>query len=124
MTSAASELFELERELCRLFQTGEIDKVMDWLAPEAIVCPPGMDRIVGRENQRVMFKELAAMEGVELSWEPVDVYMGPSEDMGCVYGTVEWKLPGEEKQYGKYASVWVMTPDGWRNMVEIRNANA
>ena len=93
------------------------------LMEEAMVCPPGMDRIVGRENQKTMFKELLKMEGVELSWEPIEAYVGPSNDMGYVYGSVEWKIPNEDRQQGKYISVWVKVNGKWQNIVEIRNSN-
>jgi ketosteroid isomerase-like protein len=57
------ELMENERKILRMMQAGEIDKAMDtYLMKDAIVCPPGMDRIVGRENQKSMFNELLKMD--------------------------------------------------------------
>ena len=118
------ELIENERKILRMMQAGEINKAMDtYLMEGAIVCPPGMDRIVGRENQKSMFNELLKMEGIELSWEPIEVYVGPSNDMAYVYGSVEWKMPNEAKQQGKYISVWVKENNQWRNMAEMRNSN-
>ena len=123
-SKSVNELMELERKILRMFQAGEIDQAMDeYLIEEAMVCPPGMDRIVGRENQKLMFKELLKMEGVELSWEPIEAYVGPSNDMGYVYGAVEWKMPNEVRQQGKYISVWVKVSGKWKNIVEIRNSN-
>lgn len=119
------ELMENERKILRMMQAGQIDKAMDtYLMEDAIVCPPGMDRIVGRENQKSMFIELLKMEGIELSWEPIEVYVGPSNDMAYVYGSVEWKMPNEAKHQGKYISVWVKENNQWRNMAEIRNSNS
>ena len=123
-STGVNELMELERQIFRMFHAGEIDKAMDeHLMEEAMVCPPGMDRIVGRENQKIMFKELLKMEGVELTWEPIEAYVGPSGDMGYVYGSVEWKMPNEDRQKGKYISVWVKVDGRWQNSVEIRNSN-
>ena len=122
--SSVDELMEMEREACRRFQAGDVDGVMDMLMEDALVCPPGMEAISGRENQRVVFKQLAATEGVELSWEPVQAVVSPSDEMAYVFGTVWWRMPGEDKQTGKYISVWVKHDGAWKNTVEIRNANA
>ena len=123
-SKSVKELMELERKILRMFQAGDVDKAMDdYLVEEAIVCPPGMDRIVGRENQKMMFKELLKMEGVELSWEPIEAYVGPSDDMAYVYGWVNWKMPNEAEHRGKYISVWVKVNGQWKNIVEIRNSN-
>lgn len=122
---SAQELIDLEREMLRLFMAGHVDQAMDDNLTEwAIVCPPGMERIVGRENQKAMFKQLLAMEGVELSWDPVEAFVGPSNDMGFVYGSVKWRMPEENEQQGKYISVWVKEDGKWRNAAEIRNSNS
>ena len=69
---------------------------MDKLLTEnALVCPPGMEAVSGRENQRKLFKEFLGMEGVELSWDPIEAHVSPSEEMGYVYGWVNWKMPGD-----------------------------
>jgi ketosteroid isomerase-like protein len=121
---SVQELMGLEREILRMFQAGDVDQAMDThLMEQAIVCPPGMERIVGRENQKAMFKELLKMEGIELSWEPIEAFVGPSNDMGYVYGSVNWKMPNEARQQGKYISIWVKTEGKWKNIVEIRNSN-
>ena len=123
-TTGEDELMELERQILRMFQAGDVDQAMDdHLMEEAIVCPPGMDRIVGRENQKALFKELLKTKGVELSWQPIEAFVGPSDDMGYVYGSVRWKMPNEDEQTGKYISIWVKTDGKWRNMVEMRNSN-
>lgn len=122
--ASETELMELERQILRMFQAGDVDQAIDeYLMEGAIVCPPGMDRIVGRENQKAMFVEILKLEGVELSWEPIEAFVGPSNDMGYVYGSVRWKMPGEDEQSGKYISIWVKEEGKWRNQVEMRNSN-
>ena len=122
--SSIDELMELERTILRMFQAGDVDQAMDdYLMDEAMVSPPGMERIVGRDNQKAMFKELLKMETVKLSWEPVEAFVGPSDDMGYVFGSVKWKMPGEDEQPGKYISIWVKIDGKWKNMVEMRNSN-
>ena len=123
--ASVSELMELERECLRKFQAGDVDYVMDnLLAENALVCPPGIEAVFGRENQRAMFKEFLGMEGVELSWDPIEAHVSPSEEMGYVYGWVNWKMPGDAAETkGKYISVWIKEDGEWRNAVEIRNSN-
>ncbi len=123
-TQDTKDLMELEREACRRFQVGDIDWIMDILMEDAMVCPPGTEAIVGRENQRVLFKELAQLEGVELSWEPLQAQVSPAGEMAYVYGSVRWKMPNEAEQQGKYISVWIKTDGEWKNAVEMRNSNS
>ena len=102
------KVMELEREAYRLYQAGNIDGMIDKvIAENARVCPPGSESIVGRENQRVLFKELAQMEGFELSWEPLEAQVSASHDMAYVYGSVRWKMPESAEEVGKFVSVWV-----------------
>ncbi|MEQ8235055.1 MAG: DUF4440 domain-containing protein [Gammaproteobacteria bacterium] len=119
-----NELMALERETYRRYQVGDIDGLMDMLAENAQVCPPGMDAIFGRDNQRALFKQIAATPGVELYWEPIEAHISASNDMGYVYGSVNWKMPGEDLVQGKYISIWTRVDGQWMNAVEIRNANA
>ncbi len=117
-------VMELEREAYRLYQAGDVDGMIDKvIAENARICPPGSESIVGRENQRVLFKELAQMEGFELFWEPLEAQVSASHDMAYVYGSVRWKMPGSAEEVGKYVSVWVKENGEWRNAVEIRNSN-
>ena len=118
-----NEVMELERELYRRYQAGEIDWMMGQLTENARVCPPGSESIVGRENQRVLFKELAQMEGFELFWEPSEAHVSASNDMAYVYGSIRWKMPESAEEVGKYISIWVKENGKWMNAVEIRNSN-
>lgn len=118
------KVMKLEREAYRLYQAGDIDGMIDKvIAEKARVCPPGSESIVGRENQRVLFKELAQMEGFELSWEPLEAQVSASNDMAYVYGSVRWKMPESAEEVGKFVSVWVKENGEWKNAVEIRNSN-
>ena len=125
MNSDPNELMELERETYRRYQVGDIDGMIDMLAENAQVCPPDMDAIFGRENQRALFKQIAATPGVEFIWEPIEAHVSASNDMGYVYGSVHWKMPGDTSLVkGKYISIWTKVDGRWMNAVEIRNANA
>ena len=122
--TSVNELMELERKILRMFLAGDVDQAMDdYIMENAMVCPPGMDRIVGREHQRVLFKELLKTEGVELTWEPIEAHVSPSDDMGYVYGSVRWKMPNESEQRGKYISIWAKEKGKWKNVAEMRNSN-
>ena len=115
------ELMRLERHLLQLFMEGRVDEAMSHLHETAMVLPPGVNAIIGRSKQQVMFEQLLATEGFELSWEPVDPFIGPSGDMGYVYGVVRWKLPEQEEEIGKYISIWIKEDGRWLNHVEMRN---
>ena len=121
LTADEQRLMKLERDILKMFMGGNIDQAMALLAEDAMVLAPGIEAVIGRENQRVIFKQLLATEGVELDWEPIDPFVGPSKDMAYVYGLVRWKMPGEEEKLGKYISIWVKKNGQWLNQVEMRN---
>lgn len=123
-SKAIEELMGLEKLLCDMFQRGEVDEALDYLMADALVCPPEMQAIRGRDNQKAMFKQFLEMPGVELSWEPIEARVSSSCDMGYVYGTVDWKLPDSDTVHGKYISIWLKEDGEWKNAVEIRNSNA
>lgn len=120
---AVEELMGLEKLLCEMFQKGQVDEALDYLMIDALVCPPAMEAIRGRDNQKEMFKQFLEIPGVELSWEPIEARVSSSCDMGYVFGSVDWKLPESDKRNGKYISIWMKEDGQWKNAVEIRNAN-
>lgn len=116
------QLFVYERETLRGIQTGRIDEMMDvFIGKDAIVCPPGMDTIVGRDRQKALFARWLGTPGVLLDYEPVDVHVSASGDMGWVYGLVRWQNPGEPVHLGKYLSIWTKEDGRWMNQAEMRN---
>ena len=122
-SKAVEELMGLEKLLCDMFQKGQVDEALDYLMVDALVCPPELEAIRGRDNQKVMFKQFLEIPGVELSWKPIEARVSSSCDMGYVFGTVDWKLPDSDKVNGKYISIWMKEDGEWRNAVEIRNSN-
>lgn len=121
LTADEQRLMKLERDILKMFMGGNIDQAMALLAEDAMVLAPGIEAVIGRENQRVIFKQLLATEGVELDWEPIDPFVGLSKDMAYVYGLVRWKMPEEQAKLGKYISIWVKKGGQWVNQVEMRN---
>lgn len=114
-------LLFMEREIMSLFKEGDLEKAFNYLTENAMVNPPGVEAIFGRENQKTMFKELIAMEGFEFSWEPIQAQVGEGAKMGYVYGLVRWKMPNEKAKLGKYISIYVKKDGKWLNEVEMRN---
>ena len=116
------QIFIYERETLRVIKSGNIDQLMDLFISEGeLVCPPGSEAIIGRDKQRVLFKQWLSTKGVVLDYEPIDVHVGPSGDMAYAHGLVRWKNPGEPQYLGKYVSVWVKEDGRWMNHVEMRN---
>lgn len=119
----AGEIMELEREACRLIQTGEIDRMIDSIISEhGLLFADGGGIVAGNEAQRVMFKEFLAA-GYDIEFEPVDAFVSQSEDMAWAYGTYEVKMPDGGEDIGKYVSVWAKENGEWKNVAEMRNSN-
>jgi len=111
----------LEREIMREFENDDLDKALSYLDKDAMVNPPNMEAIFGREEQKQMFNGLLALDGVEFVWEPIEATVSSDETMAYVYGVVIWKMPKSKRKLGKYISVYEKVNGKWMNKVEIRN---
>lgn len=114
-------LMFMEQEIMREFEKGDLDKALSYLDSNAMVSPPGIEAIFGRENQKNMFKQILSLDGVVFVWEPIQAYVNEGDKMGYVYGLVIWKMPNEKLKLGKYISIYQKIEGKWMNQVEMRN---
>ena len=123
-SGAAKVLFELEKTASRLFVSGDIDQMCEYLAEDVMLLNPGAELLVGRDYERAALIEASAMEGLEMTFEPKHADISSAGDMGFVYGEVVTKLPGAEAQKEKYVTVWKKTDDRWEVVLQARNSIA
>ena len=119
------EIFKLERAANEHWQKGDLDFLdNNIITPETIQLSPGMPKMDGTGYSKWM-REIAAVEGIEFSFEPTDVVVSESGEMAYVIGETKLEQVGAEPRFGKFVSVW-KDIDGngkWRCVVEANNFN-
>ena len=121
----AREIMALERQMCIDFQRGDMDLMITFTHPDAIILPPGAEMVVGKraiaDAYAAMSATTGADEGFELAWDPIHAVV--HGDLGWAYGLIRSKMPGEAERLGKYVTVWVRMDGDWYYVAEIRNDN-
>jgi ketosteroid isomerase-like protein len=101
---------------------GSAEAFYEFLAPDATLLQNGEPSIRGLEAIRV--RMAAGTQGI-LTWKPVEAEISKAADMGCTWGTYEFRGKSAERKvsYGKYLSVWKKQEDGsWKVLVSSANA--
>lgn len=123
--TAQTSLLKTDADFNKLAaQKGFIDAFLAYMADDAILFPAGSGPITGRENIRKHLSDGPA--DAILSWQPQKAYVAISGDLGCTYGTSEYKFKGQDGKpvihYGKYITVWKKQPDkSWKFILDIGN---
>lgn len=119
-----NEIMELERQAFRLFQAGDIDRMIDTLiAPDGLLFADGGAIVAGGEAQRALFKEFVGA-GHALEFGPTQAFVSRSADMAWAHGSYELKTPEGARDVGKRISIWVKDEHGaWKNIAETRTSN-
>lgn len=124
MNSSAMEIMELEREAFRLIQAEEVDRMVDLLiADDGLLFADRGGIVAGKEAQRAMFKAFLGA-GYKLDFEPTAAFVSEAADMAWAHGHYHLTAPDGAEEVGKYVSVWAKLNGAWKNVAEIRNANA
>lgn len=120
LTAEEHQIMAYEREFLNLMYS-ELEEGMSHLAENAVVCPPGMEAIWGRDTQTKLYKELIN-NGLDLDYEPVDVSVSPSGEMAWAHGIIRWKMGDGPVEFYKYISIYEKIDGKWMNVVEMRNS--
>ncbi len=102
---------------------GDVAAVAEVYAEDAMLLPPGSERIEGRENIEAFWQDLVK-EGTEIDLESVDVATGG--DIAYEIGTFSLTMPdAAEPITGKYIWTWKQTDAGEPKVTaDIWNTNA
>lgn len=97
--------------------------------PIPIMMPPNGPMVVGKEAILRFFQPIYETPGFSVKWEPVEVEVARSGDIGYVRGVYESTVndskgnPRSDK--GKYIEIWKKQADGsWKVALEIFNSDS
>lgn len=126
-TQAEGEaLMQLSREWSASVATGDLEATLEFWADDAIVMPPGMPPVRGKEAIRGFVSGMTQIPGFQISWEPVSVHVSASGDMAYMVerntSTMDDAHGNPVTTHGKVITIWRSEPDGsWKNVIDMWN---
>ena len=117
---------ELSREWSRVLGTGNIESTLDFWSDDAIVLPPKMPAVEGKQAIRAFVAAGAEMQGYKISWEPVSAHISDNGDMAYMIEKNVEESVGSDGQrivaHNKVVTIWRKGASGdWKNVVDIWN---
>ena len=117
-------LLETDRQFSAYSISNGVSKAFAaYCADDAVSLPAGDNPIAGRKQIVESIKDLDAGK---LSWTPQKEFVSRSGDLGCTWGTYQYRMVGTNEQahvsYGKYCTVWRRKADGsWKVVLDVGN---
>jgi ketosteroid isomerase-like protein len=116
-TTAEDERFDLlARDHEFSIAVRDIDKALAFYTPDASLCLPGMPMATGAANIRSAAMKFGA--SVSIEWEPTEVGLSASADLGFIQGTYRVTPTGGPDETpsgtGHFLEVWKKTRGDWK----------
>lgn len=129
-TRSAEEatLRSLDSEWSKVAGAKDVDKTASYYADDALILPPNMASIQGKQGARAMWQGMFSVPGFGGGWKASKVEVAQSGDLAYVTGTYELSetdasgKPSTDK--GKYLEVWKKQAGGnWKCAVDMFNSD-
>lgn len=108
------------------YLSGQNDSAIAALyADDAVLMPPAMPRLSGRENIRQFWAQIWPLKA-RLSLTPLSVKVAKSGDFAVEEGNWSWSAPtpaGDQNDHGKYLVTWVKSDKGWQVVQDVWNSD-
>lgn len=108
--------------------TRDVEKTVSFFADDAVVMPPNIPTLSGKEAIRGLWKSMLESPSFSGGWQATKVEVARSGDLAYVSGTYEFKetdtggRPITDK--GKYLEVWKKQADGsWKCVADMFNSD-
>jgi ketosteroid isomerase-like protein len=125
---AKAALLERDRQWAALASEGkDVERILSFWTDDAKVFPPGAPVVHGKPAIREFVTGSLSIPGFRITWEPGEVVVNPSGDLGYTTGRNHLTMPDSagkpQTEDGRYVTVWRRDPDGeWRCAIDIWNA--
>jgi len=129
-TRSADEatLKNLDAEWSKAAGAKDLDKTASYYSDDALVLPPNLPTIQGKQQARAMWQGMFSVPGFGGGWKVSKVEVARSGDLAYVTGTYELSetdadgKPMTDK--GKYLEVWKKQSDGsWKCTIDMFNSD-
>lgn len=118
---SVASLMQTSRDWSKVAQTGDVDKIADYFADDAIIVPAGEQPVRGKQAIRAYLAEAKKIPGFQIRWEPIEGKV--AGDMGYLLERTQMTMTGPEgtpvTDTMQAVTVWRKAPDGsWKNIVD------
>jgi ketosteroid isomerase-like protein len=126
--SEKARLLARDREWARVAAEGRgVDEIVSYWADDAVVLPPGMPAIVGKDALRTYVEESLRIPGFHITWSSDDVVFSPDGNLAYMLSRNSVTVPGPDgaavATKGRAVTIWRKDARGeWRCAVDIWNA--
>ena len=107
----------------------DLERILGYWTDDAVVMPPGLPAIVGKESLRQYVQASLQIPGFRITWASSDVKISPDGNLAYMFGSnaVTMNAPDDNSITitGRAVTIWRREADGdWRCAVDIWNAEA
>ena len=120
------KLIKLSRDWSDVVKTGDLEKILDGWAEDAVMMVPGMSPLRGKEAIKGYVKAGLEIPGFSVKWEPLEVFVSDNGDMAYMIERNEMivndSIGNPIVTYNKTVTVWRKDADGnWKNVIDMWN---
>ena len=106
----------------------DLERSISYTTDDSVMLAPNTPAVSGKEAVRKSWSDMLALPGIVLIWQPKNVEVAKSGDIGYTRGTYEMTVndakgnPNTDR--GKYLAIWKKQPDGvWKCGVDMFNSD-
>lgn len=120
---------DAEREGFNALNEKDLDRWMNVFAADAMVFPPGSEKLIGEDPIREWVRVAMESEGFSIKYQNDQTEVSSGGDLAYTQGEYESTMSDAEgnpvTERGKYLTVWKKQADGtWKIATDIWNTNA
>src|SRR5210317_1224942 len=120
------KLMQLSRDWSDIIKTGDLEKILEGWADDAVMMVPGMSPLRGKEAIKGYVKAGLEIPGFSVKWEPLEVFVSDNGDMAYMIERNEMivndSIGNPIVTYNKTVTVWRKDTDGnWKNVIDMWN---
>ena len=120
-----AEILRTDAEWAKVAESGDLERILSYWSDDAVVFPPGIPSLVGKEAIRGYVAQSLQTPGFRISWKTSDVTVAASGDLAYGVGTNRVSFTGPDGKAvtieGKAVTVWRKDAAGWKCVVDIWN---
>jgi uncharacterized protein (TIGR02246 family) len=126
--SEEAEIMRLSREWSEVAGSGDLDATLAYWADDAVMMPPGMPPLKGKQAIREFIEASGSIPGSAIRWEPLEAHVSPAGDFAYLLERNEISFRDstgvQVTEWNKVVTVWRKQADGsWKNVIDIWNAD-
>lgn len=120
------KLMKLSKDWSDIVKTGDLEKITEGWADDAVMMVPGMSPLRGKEAIKNYVKAGLEIPGFSVKWEPLEVFVSDNGDMAYMIERNEMivndSMGNPIVTYNKTVTVWRKDNNGnWKNVIDMWN---